>query len=102
MDRKPSTVLSFFSLKKTCTDTVSRLTENNIPFFDLNIHCYAHPVYYGDGAVMAAHLDVGSVAFFQKGNMRDIHLKNFNAGSNGVIAVTATVPNAYVAEALKL
>jgi len=102
MDRKPSTVLSFFSLEKTCTDTVSRLTENNIPFYDLNIHCFTHPVYYGDGAVMTAYLNPGDVAFFQKGNMRDIHLKNKTAGSNGVIAVTATVPNAYVAEVLKL
>jgi len=102
VDRKPSTVLSFFSLEKTAADTVARITENNIPFYDLNLHCYTNPVYYGDGAVMTAYMNPGDIAFFQKGNMRDIHIKNYTTGSDGVIAVTATVPTAYVSEVLKL
>jgi len=101
-NRKPSTVLSFFSLEKTASDAVERITEYNIPFYDLNIHCYTHPVYYGDGAVMSAKMDPGDVAFFRNGNMHDIQVKNFTTGSNGVVVITATVPTHYVKQELNL
>lgn len=100
--RKPSTLLSFFSLSKTIGDTSDRVTDFDIPCYDANIHCYSNPVYYGDGTVMSAKILVGDVAFFQNVNLRDIHLKNVTAGSDAEVVIVATVPSAFIKQELGL
>jgi hypothetical protein len=102
MNRKPSTVLSFFSLSKTASDAIERVTQYNIPYYDCNLHCYTHPLYYGDGTVMSAYMNPGDVAFFQNGNLRDIQIQNYTTGSDGVMVITATIPTEFVKEELRI
>lgn len=101
--KKPSTLTSFFSLSKTQTDdSITPLTEFDIPFYDMNMHCYTNPVYYGDGSTMSAYINDGDVVFFKNGNLRDIFIKNKTAGSNGQVVIVATVPTEFIKEKLRL
>jgi len=101
--QKPSTLTSFFSLSKTqSTDASEPITEFDIPYYEMNMHCYTNPVYYGDGSVMSAYINVGDVVFFKHGNLRDIFIKNKTAGNNGQVVIVATVPSEFVKDKLGL
>lgn len=93
---------SFLSFKKTlANDNANRLADIDIPFHTANIACTSNAVYYGSGDLCESLLNVGEVAFFDKGNFKDIFIKNVTAGSNGVIIVSATVPTTFTKEALQ-
>jgi hypothetical protein len=94
---------SFLSFTKTATaDAPFRLTAENIPFYDLNIHCLTHDFYYGDKAIQEADQYVGDVSFFRHADLSDIWFKNQNAGSNTKVVGVATVPTTFVKQALGL
>lgn len=98
----PSTLRSFFSLSITLSDdAVHPVTENQVPFYDINIRCMTNAVNYGDGTGMEDYLSVGDVAYFRNGNLGDIFIKNKTAGSNGKVVITGTVPTDWVKEKLK-
>jgi hypothetical protein len=101
MYQKPN-YSSFLSLKITLTDDIAtRLSDIDIPFYDANFECKTNAVYYGNGVVMENLLNVGEVAYFRSGNLKDIFIKNVTAGNNGVLVLSATVPTVFVQEALK-
>ena len=83
-------------------DGIEAITLNELPFYEANIHCYSNALYYGDGAIMEAYVNVGDVLSFKNGNLAELFIKNKTAGNNGQIVVVATVPTARVQEALKL
>ncbi len=86
---------SFLSLSYTLSnDNINRVSDTPQPFYECNIHCATHPVYYGTGEICEAPLSVGDVAFFKNGNLQDIFVKNQGAGNNGKIIIVATVPTA--------
>ncbi len=101
--KQPNSYSSFFSLALTLTDDNStRITDFDIPFYDMNIHCMDNDLYYGDGSIMLTPMGVGDVAFFRNGNLKDIHIKNRNAGSNGTVYCSGTVPQKFVMQQLGL
>jgi len=92
-----SSLSSVIGLTMTMADdNEHRITENDIPFYDLNIHVYDNPAYYGAMGVVEAKINTGDVAFFRKGNLKDFVFKNYTAGSNTTIVCVATVPTEYV------
>lgn len=94
---------SFLSLKITLTDDIAhRLSEIDIPFYDMNFEGKTNAIYYGNGVVMENLLNPGEVAYFRSGNLKDIFIKNVTAGSNGALVLSGTVPTTYVKEALGL
>jgi len=97
-----SQLRSIVSFSKTSGDTATPLTDFDVPTYEVNIHCYTNGVYYGDGNVMGAKIDPGDIAFFKNVNLRDIFIKNQNAGSNGSIYVVAAVPSDLVKKGLNL
>ena len=96
-----ATTRSFISLSKIMThDGIEAFTLAPMPFYECNIHCYTHGLYYGDGTIMDAYLPPGGVASFRSGNLADLFLKNLTAGNNGKLVIVATIPNKFVSEAL--
>lgn len=91
-----STVKSFISLSKTCSDVATPFALEDIPFYEGNFHVYTFDCYYGDGNVMSAVGSVNSVITFPKGNLRDIFFMNKTAGSNSVIVFVGTLENEFV------
>lgn len=89
-----STTSSFISLSVSLSDdNVTRLSDVNIPFYEMNIRCVSNPVYYGDGTIMDDYLNIGDVASYRNVNLRDIFIKNYTAGSNGQVIITGSIPN---------
>ena len=67
---KYQTTTSCISLTLTMTaDGAVRLTDHDIPFYEVNLHCYTNALYYGNGGVMEAYMNVGDVVSFQNGNL---------------------------------
>lgn len=100
MDYFPSSIIV---ISKTMTsDNLTPITDKDIPFYTVNLHCYTNPLYYGYGGVLAAQIQPNDVAWLDKGNLRDLMVANVNAGSNGQIVAVATIPNAYVKQALEI
>lgn len=97
-DTKKST----FSFVKTITDVAQPLVEHHIPFYEANFHVYDNDVHYGDGTVVEAIAQAGSVLYYDKGNIRDFFFKNRTAGNKGRVVVMATVPFEIVKQALGL
>ena len=84
---------TFISLTMTMTDdNAHQLTQTDLPFYEVNLHCYTQDLYYGDGLTMGAYIVAGDVASFRNGNLRDLFFKNKTAGQNGTITAVATVP----------
>lgn len=73
-------------------DNAHPLTVQDIPFYEVNLHCYTNDLLYGNGTVIAAKILADDVASFKNGNLRDIFIKNAVAGNNGQIVAVATVP----------
>ena len=93
---------SFLSLKITlANDNPNRLSDIDIPFYDMNFECKTNALYYGNGTVMENLLNMGEVAYFRSGNLKDIFIKNVTAGNNGVLVLSGTVPTVFVQEALE-
>jgi len=97
-----SQLRSMLSFSFTGADTAAPLTQADVPCYEVNIHAYTHPAYYGDGAVMGAEIAAGDVATFKKCNLKDIFIQNKNAGDNTVVYIVAAVPNHFVTAALGL
>jgi hypothetical protein len=90
----PSTTPSFYSLVYTLTDDSTHpISEIDIPCYEVNIRCLTNPVYIGDGANMEDYLNVGDVLTLPRVNLKEILIKNYAAGNNGKVVVTASVPN---------
>ena len=91
-----TTTTTFFSLQLTCSDAVQKLTNQPIPYFEVNIHVSSNDIKYGNGTVCEARAVSGSVISFQsttgKALLSDIFVKNYLAGSNGVVTVVAVIP----------
>jgi len=99
MDYFPSSIVI---ISETMTDdNPTPITNKDIPFYNVNLHCYSNSLYYGYGGVFAAKIEAGDVVWLEKGNLRDIMVQNVSAGSNGQIVAVATVPNKYVQQELK-
>lgn len=82
----------FVSVSKTMTDDLpKRIVEVDTWYEEVNLHCLSNPLYYGDASIQEAPLLVGAYAWFVKGNLKDILVKNHTAGSNGKI-VAVYVP----------
>jgi len=92
----PSTKTSFISISKTAGDVAQPISDEPIPFYEINIHCYTNDAYYGNGVIMSAILGAGQVASFRNGRLNDIFIQNKTAGSNAAIVITATVPTEYL------
>jgi hypothetical protein len=97
----PSTATSFISKTLTGADTPKPLSEDNIPFYELNIHCYTNDAYYGDGTLMEAILYADDIISFRNGNLRDIFIQNKTAGNNCSIKAVGTVPSDFVKKHLR-
>lgn len=90
----PTSVISF-SLTMT-DDNPHRVTEFDIPYYEVNLHCYTNDLLYGTGEVLAAKILADDVASFRNGNLRDFLFKNAAAGSNGQIVAVAVIPTKFV------
>ena len=89
-----TSTLSFISKTITLSDdNPHRLTDDNIPFYEINLHCYNQDCYYGDGVTMGAIITANDIASFKNGNMRDIFIQNKTAGQNTTVYAVATVPH---------
>ena len=92
---------TFYSISITLSDDNPHpLVNTDIPFYDVNLHCYTKALYYGTGTLLEAEIGVGDVASFRNGNLRDIFIKNKTAGENGKIVAVATIPTKYIKKAL--
>lgn len=96
----PSTSLIAFNITFS-DDSEHRLTEINIPFYEMNIHCYTNPAKYGAMGTVEAEIGANDVIWFQNGNIRDFLFKNKVAGSNAKIVAVATVPTPYLKDLFK-
>jgi len=96
----PLSSIVSFSLTMS-DDNPHRIVDFDLPFYDLNIHCYTNSAKYGNMGVIEATLDPGDVAFFQKGNLKHFMFKNETPGSNTKIVAVATVPTEALKEVLK-
>lgn len=81
----------FVSVSRTLTsDTPQRVVEFDAWFQECNIHCLTNPLYYGSAGHQEAPLPVGAYAWFVKGNLKDIFIRNFTGGSNGKVVAVYT------------
>ena len=97
-----NTFYSFFSLSMTLADDAThRVCDFDIPFYEMNMHCETHNLYYGTGEECSAPFTVGDVVSFRNGNLRDIFIKNRTAGDNGKVVIVATVPQESVKDMLR-
>jgi hypothetical protein len=81
----------FVSVSRTMTsDAPQRVVEYDAWFNECNLHCLTNPLYYGSVREQAAPLPVGAYAWFQKGNLKDIFIRNFTGGSNGTVVAVYT------------
>lgn len=62
-----------------------------MPFHEANIHVYDNDVYYGDGVVMEAIAPVGSILYYDKGDLSHFFFQNVVPGSVGRVIAVATV-----------
>lgn len=85
------TVLSY---EKTIAATATRIVEQDIPFWECNLHNYDNDVYYGNGIDQKAKLAADGVVSFTNGNLKDFYFKNVGAGAGRIVAVL-TVPTAW-------
>lgn len=82
---------STLSIEKTIGDGANPLTLNKVPFHEGNFHIYDHDVFYGDGTVMSAIAQTGSVLYFDKGDINDFFFQNRTAGNAGRVVFVGTV-----------
>ena len=88
---------TFYSISLTMTDdTAHPLTRADIPFYEVNLHCYTNDLLYGNGSIMAAKILADDVASFRSGNLRDIFVQNATPGNNGQIVAVASVPTKWL------
>lgn len=81
----------FVSVSRTMTsNTPQRIVEYDAWFSEANIQCVTHPLYYGSAGLQEAPLPVGAYAWFVKGNLKDVFVRNFTGGSNGTVVATYT------------
>jgi hypothetical protein len=73
-------------------DGIHPVSKFDVPFYEVNLHCYTNDLLYGDGNIMAAKIIADDVASFRNGNLRDIFIQNATAGNNGQLVAVATVP----------
>lgn len=96
----PSSIISF---NMTMTDdNAHRITEFDIPYYEVNLHCYTNDLNYGTGEVIAAKIIADDVASFRNGNLKDFLFKNATAGQNGQIVAVAVVPTKFVKQSLAI
>lgn len=81
-------------------DAAHPLTTADIPFYEVNLHCYTNDLFYGNGSIMAAKILAADVASFKNGNLRDIFVQNAAAAANGQIVAVATVPTKWLKDKL--
>jgi len=92
---------SVYSVSLTMTDdNPHRIIEFDVPFYEVNLHCYTNDLYYGNGSVMAAKILADDVASFRNGNLRDFLFQNATAGNNGQIVAVAVVPTDFLRKQL--
>lgn len=88
----PISKSTFFSEERTAAnDKPFRLASEDLPFEDMNFHCYLKDAYYGNGAKQEATILVNDVAPFRNGNIRDIWFRNKTAGQNCKIVASGTL-----------
>lgn len=98
-----STVTSFITFSKTATnDSPFRLLDTDLPFYDANIHAYTQNALYGDMTQQLGKIFAEDVAFFQKGNLKEVWFKNAGVGANTNIVAVCTVPTTFVKQELGL
>lgn len=94
---------TLFSISLTMTDdNAHRVVEFDVPFYEVNLHCYTNDLYYGNGSVMAAKILADDVASFKNGNLRDVLVQNVTAGNNGQIVAVCTVPTDWLRKHLAI
>jgi hypothetical protein len=64
------------------------ITVNDIFVDSANLTCLTNPLYYGDGTVVDNPLLVGDTLPIGNINLRNIFIRNYTGGSNGVLKVT--------------
>lgn len=83
-------------------DNAHPICTFDVPFYEVNLHCYTNDLYYGNGQIMAAKILADDVASFKFGNLRDVFIQNAAAGSNGQIVAVCTVPTAWLKKHLEI
>ena len=97
----PEPLTTVIQVSLTCADTAKALTLNDVPAYDVNIHCYTNDAYYGDMKKQAAIVYAEDVIYFRNVNLRHFMFKNKTPGSNAVIEAVATVPTSLLKFKLK-
>jgi hypothetical protein len=82
-------------------DTTQPITNEDTPFYACDFQCLTNPMNLGVGGILDLKLNPNETYWTYNANLRDFMCKNATAGSNGKITIIATVPNAYVENALK-
>lgn len=88
--------------KTATTDSVFRLIEKDLYYYDLTVWCLSNDAYMGDGLTMDAPFTTSQVYYDRNGNLADLYFKNKNAGSNCQIVAICTIPNPLVKQALSM
>ena len=79
------------SFSVTASDDARPITVNDIVVESANLTCQTHPLYYGDGTTVQNPLLIGDTLPIGGVNLRDVFIKNYTGGSNGVLKVTGMV-----------
>jgi hypothetical protein len=82
-------------------DNAHPIVNDDIPFYSCDFQCLTNAMNIGVGGIMDFALQVNETYWTYNANLRDFLVQNASAGSNGKIVCIATVPNAYVENALK-
>jgi len=83
---------TFFSIEKTMThDGAVPIVDYDVYFEELNLHAYTFSLNYGNALYQGGIMPVGAYASFKNGNLREIYVKNTNAGSDGKIVAICTL-----------
>jgi len=94
---------SFVSFSKTATtDSIFRLTDIQVPMYNVNIHALSNNAYYGDRNYVEAPLFINDVAFFDYLDISDVFFKNYTAGSNTKIVAAGSVPVKWLKDNFRL
>lgn len=94
---------SLISLTLTLSDDdLHPIINQDTPAYSLDIQCHTNSVKLGVGGTADFELTPGSTWWTQFANLREVQVKNSVAGNNGEITIMASIPNAYVEQALRL
>lgn len=94
-------VTSVITLDYAAThDMPFQVTEQDLPFYDVNIHILTNAALYGNMKMQVAPIAVNGVLSFRNGNLKDFWFKNAVGAANTQIVVVATIPLPWVQQQL--